>query len=157
MMVGDANPAGSRGFESKETMMRHPGMRRAVFLALALAAISVAPAPAEKAPKRSALAEARYKAALKQFGEVWTFYRQSRTDSFQTYYWSRLVLDSQRDLSDTPEDRIASLEAHLARMRELEALVKKVRRLGFGFSTDVGATEYYRLEAEHWLEKARAG
>jgi hypothetical protein len=41
-------------------------------------------------------------------------------------------------------------------MRRLDELVKKVRKLGFAFSTDVGATEYYRLEAERWLEKAKA-
>ena len=40
-------------------------------------------------------------------------------------------------------------------MTRLEQLVKKVRKLGFGFSIDVGATEYYRLEAELWLERAR--
>jgi hypothetical protein len=59
-------------------------------------------------------------------------------------------------LSDAKADRITAMEAHLERMRRLEALVKKVRKLGFGFSTDVGATEYFRLEAERWLEKARA-
>jgi hypothetical protein len=42
-------------------------------------------------------------------------------------------------------------------MRKLEALVKRVRRLGFGFSTDVGASEYYRLEAEDWLAKGKSG
>jgi hypothetical protein len=40
-------------------------------------------------------------------------------------------------------------------MKKLEELVKKIRRLGFGRSYDVGASEYYRLEAELWLEKAR--
>jgi hypothetical protein len=127
-----------------------------LILGLMLTALSFAPAPPGEAPKRSALAEARYQAALKQFDEVWTYYRQSRTDSFLTYYWSRIVLDSQRDLGDTKAGRIAALEAHLERMKRLEALVRKVRKLGFGFSTDVGATAYYRLEGECWLEMARA-
>jgi hypothetical protein len=127
-------------------------VRRAIVFGLTLSALSFAPAPPTKP---SPLAETRYKAALKQFGEVWTYYRQSRTNSFQSYFWSRLVLDSQQDLSDAKADRIAALEAHLDRMKQLEALVKKVQRLGFGFSTDVGATEYYRIEAERWLEKAK--
>jgi hypothetical protein len=139
-----------------ETAMIRPPARTELLLGLLLATLSFAPAHTEDSPMPSALAKARYDAALKQFGEVWTFYRQSRTDSFQTYYWSRLVLDSQQDLSDARADRIAAFEAHLERMRNLELLVKKVRRLGFGFSTDVGATEYYRLEAERWLEKAKA-
>ena len=36
-------------------------------------------------------------------------------------------------------------------MQKLETLVKKVRRLGFGRSIEVGATEYYRIEADYWL------
>jgi hypothetical protein len=141
------------------------GLVRLHLLGLVLAALSLSPGPPPPqpppqppapAPSRSTpLAQARYQAALKQFEEVWTYYRQSRSDSFQTYYWSRLVLDSQQDLSDARADRLAALEAHLDRMRRLEELVKRVRKLGFGRSTDVGATEYYRLEAERWLEKAR--
>ena len=137
--------------------MSHIHLRRPALLGLTLTALSVAPAPPEPPPKPSPLAEARYKAAARQFEEVWIYYQQSRTQSFQTYYWSRLLLESQQDLSDAKADRIAALEAHLDRMKRLEALVLKVRKLGFGFSTDVGATEYYRLEAERWLEKAKAG
>ena len=36
----------------------------------------------------------------------------------------------------------------------MEELVRKIRRLGFGRSSDVGATRYYRLEAEDWLARA---
>lgn len=131
-------------------------VRPPVLLALTLVACSIAPAPLQSSPKPSPLAEARFKAAARQFEEVWTFYRQSRTDSFLTYYWSRIVLEAQQDLSDAKVDQIAALEAHRERMKRLEALVLKVRKLGFGFSTDVGATAYYRIEAERWLEKARA-
>ena len=136
--------------------MPHPDVRRAILLGLALAAVSVAPAPPEAPPKPSPLAEARFKAAATQFEEVWTYYRQSRSNSFQPYYWSKIVLEAQQDLSNARADRVAALEAHLARMKRLEALVVRVRKLGFGFSTDLGATAYYRLEAELWLEKERA-
>jgi hypothetical protein len=129
------------------------------FLGLLLVGVAVAPAPAppetEKSTELSALAKARYDAAKIQFEEVWTFYRQSRTESFPVYYWSRLVLDSERELSDKGEDKVAAAQAHLDRMRRLETLVKKVRRLGFGFSVDVKATEYYSLEAQYWLERAK--
>ena len=76
--------------------MSYHAVRRPVLLGLALTAFSVAPAPLDTPPKPSPLAEARYKAASRQFEEVWTFYRQSRTDSFLTYYWSRLVLEPSR-------------------------------------------------------------
>ena len=131
--------------------------RRAHLLGLTLDASAFAPAPPDTPRKPSALAEARYKAAVKQFDEVWRYYREDRTESFLTYYWSKIVLEAQQDLSDAEADRIAALEAHLGRIKRLEALVLKVRRLGFGYSIDVGATAYYRLEAELWLEEAKAG
>src|SRR5918997_6716467 len=137
--------------------MTLPALRRAHLLGLTLAAFSIAPAPPDTPRKPSALAEARYKAAVRQFDEVWRYYREDRTESFLTYYWSKIVLEAQQDLSDAQADRIAALEAHLGRIKRLEALVLKVRRLGFGYSIDVGATAYYRLEAELWLEEARAG
>jgi hypothetical protein len=134
-------------------MLHH--RQRAFVFGLFLALVAIAPAPEEKPAEKPPLAEVRYKAAVKQFGEVWVFYRQSRTDSFPVYYWSRLILDSQRDLNRGRADRIAAAEGHLDRMRKLEALVRRVRKVGFGFSTDIGATEYYRLEAEFWLEQAK--
>src|SRR5919112_1264914 len=114
--------------------MTLPTLRRASLLGLTLAAVSVAPAPPDTPRKPSALAEARYKAALKQFDEVWRYYREDRTDSFLTYYWSKIVLEAQQDLSEAKADRVAALEAHLGRIKRLEALVLMVRRLGFGYS-----------------------
>jgi hypothetical protein len=138
--------------------MSHHARRPGLILGLLLAVLAVAPAAPEKAParRRTPLAEARYQAAVKQFEEIWTFYRQSRTEAFPVYSWSLAVLSSQQDMSETDAELVAALEGHLERMRRLEVLVKKVRRLGFGFSIDVGATEYYRLEAQYWLERARA-
>ena len=143
-----------------------PGRTRSIagVLGLGLAALSFAPAPPEakepekekaKGPDVVALAEARYRAALRQYEETWTYYRQARTDVQPVYSWSRFVLQAQYDLSDKRANQLAALEAHQARMKKLEALVKKVRRLGFGPSIDVGAVEYYRLEAEYWLAHER--
>jgi len=124
---------------------------------LLLAVASSAPVPQEpEARKQPPLAEARYKAALKQFDLIWQYYQQSRVDSFEVYLWSRLLLDASKGASVRPDRRIAAFEEHLDRMRKLEALIKKVRRLGFGRSSDVGASEYYRIEAECWLAEAKA-
>ena len=130
--------------------------RRFVLPGLVLAFVSFAPAPEVKAPKSSALAEARYKAALKQYEEVWTYYRQSRTDTFYTYYWSRLALESQQELCATKADRLASLKEHQERMKRLLSLLQKVKKLGFARTIDLGASDYYLLEVEHWLEKVEA-
>jgi hypothetical protein len=91
---------------------------------------------------------------VEQYEITWSYYQQARIDSYQVYLWSRLVLDARREMNEAPADRIIALEDHLARMKKLEELVRRIRRLGFGRSYDVGATEYYRLEAEHWLARA---
>jgi hypothetical protein len=127
-----------------------------VLMAFLLAGLSTAPAPPEEPSKLSALAEARYRAALKQYETTWSYFQQARIDSYQVYVWSRLVLDCRRDMSAKPADRIVAIEEHLARMKKLEELIKKVRKLGFGRSYDVGASEFYRLEAEFWLARARS-
>jgi hypothetical protein len=135
--------------------MHPPRRRRLVALTLLFAGLAIAPAAPQEPARPSPLAVARYQAAEKQFEIIWSYYKQDRTDSFQVYVWSRLVLDARREMGETPADRRAALEGHLERMKRMEELVRKIRRLGFGRSSDVGATEYYRLEAEHWL--ARAG
>ncbi len=118
----------------------------------------VAQEPRRKEPPNSlAMEEARYKAAVKQFDLIWEYYRQNRIGSIEVYIWSRLVLDARRAARRDPADRIAALEDHLHRMKALQDLVTKIRRIGFGRSSDVGASEYYRLEAECWLAEARGG
>ena len=137
--------------------MPSPRRSRFVILCLVLAGLSIAPAAPNDPPKPTPLAEARYQAAVKQYEITWSYYQQARIDSYQVYVWSRLVLDADRERFAWVADRVVALEGHLVRMRKLEALITKVRRLGFGRSSDVGASAYYRLEAEHWLVQARGG
>jgi hypothetical protein len=124
---------------------------------LLLAGASVAPVPqGQEARKQPPLAEARYNAALKQFDLTWQYYQQSRVESFDVYAWSRLLLDAKRGVNGRQADQIAAFEEHLDRMQKLEALIKKIRRLGFGRSSDVGASAYFRIEAECWLAEAKS-
>lgn len=139
--------------------MPSPRRRTLAIATLLLAATATAPAPPNPPvpeAKHSKLAEARYKAALDQYELAWSYFQQKRLDSFQVYLWSRLVLDARRETSETKDDRIAALRAHFARMRKMEDLATRIRRLGFGRSYEVGSAEFYRLEAEHWLELAGA-
>jgi hypothetical protein len=149
--------------------MRQSGESPAFLLGLLLTIVSFAPAPAEPPPpppatpipadqaaEVAALLRARHQAAQKQFEETWVYYKQARTDAFPVYVWSHFVLQSEFDLSDKKPDQIAALEGHLDRMRKLEELLTKVRRLGFGQAIEVGGVKYYRIEAEYWLAHARA-
>jgi hypothetical protein len=132
--------------------------RQPLCFGLILVGLSFAPAVQEKkAPERPSLAEVRCQAAIKQYELVWQYYQQSRVDTFDVYLWSRLLLDSRRAVGKKAADRIAACEEHLDHMKKLEALIKKIRRLGFGRSNDVGASEYFRIEAECWLTEANAG
>jgi FMN phosphatase YigB (HAD superfamily) len=115
-----------------------------------------APIPADQVATLAELLRARHRAAQKQFDETWVYYRQARTDAFPVYVWSHFLLQTQFDLSDKKPDQIAALEGHLERMKRLEELLKKVRRLGFGQAIEVGAVEYYRIEGEYWLAHARS-
>jgi hypothetical protein len=146
--------------------MFRPRRPTAFFSGLLLAICSFAPAPPDPPPPPAALPpdqaaallallHARHRAAQKQFDETWIYYKQARTDAFPVYVWSHFVLQTQFDLSDRKDDQIVALEAHLDRMKKLEELLKKVRRLGFGQAIEVGAVEYYRIEAEYWLAHAR--
>ncbi|MFO0889167.1 MAG: hypothetical protein U0790_08510 [Isosphaeraceae bacterium] len=145
--------------------MSRPKNGRVLCWGLLLASVSSAPMAQETKvqekpapqPSIASLAERRQRAAAKQFDLVWQYHRQDRVDTFDVYLWSRLLLDSRRELASKPADRIAACQEHLDRMKDLEALVKKIRRLGFGRSNDVGASEYWRIEAETWLAEARAG
>jgi hypothetical protein len=144
----------------EELPMRIAHRRRLLPLLLLLALVSVAPAPPASAPAPSPppspLAVARYEAALKQYDETWVYYQQARIDSYQVYVWSCFILDARRDMANTADDRLAALQEHLDRMNRLEQLITKIRKIGFGRSYDVGASLYYRLEAESWLVAAKA-
>ncbi len=133
-------------------------MRGARWLApsFVLSGVLLAAAPAGEPSKAEAIGRARLAAAVKQYDETWAYYQQARIDSYQVYVWSRMVMDCRREMAAKPAERLEAIQEHLGRMKKLEALILRVRRLGFGRSYDVGATEYYRLEAEHWLELERA-
>jgi hypothetical protein len=131
--------------------------RHALRWGLLLVVASVAPVPREQeARKESTLAEARYNAARKQFDLIWQYYQQSRVESDDVYFWSRLLLEASKGVAVNKEQLITAFEQHLDRMKKLEALIKKIRRLGFGRSSDVGASEYYRIEAESWVAETKS-
>jgi hypothetical protein len=137
-------------------MLSLKGVRR-VSSGFVLFSLLLAAAPSAEPIKDESLGKARLEAAEKQYDETWAYYQQARIDSYQVYVWSRMILDCRREMSAKAADRLAALEEHFTRMKKLEALIAKVRRLGFGLSYDVGAARYYRLEAEHWLQLERAG
>ncbi len=70
--------------------------------------------------------------------------------------WSRRWLDAQLDLASTNDTRIAAYREHLDRMRELAQKVKAAFKGGDLNGFEVAASEYHRIQAELWLEQAKA-
>jgi hypothetical protein len=77
-------------------------------------------------------------------------------DSEQLYLWSRRWMDAERDLATKEADRFAAVEGHFDRMKKWEEFTREAVRKGFAAPIDLTAQEFYRLEAEQWLARAKA-
>lgn len=76
--------------------------------------------------------------------------RQVGLPSSNTYYtWSRRWLEAKLDLCQTRKERLAAYEAHLDRMNAVSQKLKENKNESL-------AMEYYRVEAEMWVVKAKA-
>lgn len=107
-----------------------------------------------KAPADAPNAEARLEAARTTFELLAADFRAGKLhDTDRLYAWSRRILESQRELDD---DRVAALEAHLGRMGDLKEIARTLFEAGQTSRANVTALEFYRLEAESWLENAKA-
>jgi hypothetical protein len=122
------------------------------------------PAKDAKSPdEMTALLKARVAAAEKAYQGEWDGLGQTRRvgnvlswvgQPENVYTWSVRWLKAQQDLSSKHEDQVAALEAHLKRMTELQKQVKMLSKdLVPRFKED--EAEWYRLEAQLWLAKAK--
>jgi hypothetical protein len=118
------------------------------------------PEPKKEATKpadeMTTLLKVRVAAAEKAYRGEWDELRTSGATAQpeNIYTWSVRWLKAQRDLSAKPEDHVSALEAHLKRMTELRKVVEALpKNLVPRFKTD--EAEWYRLEAQLWLTKAK--
>jgi hypothetical protein len=63
-------------------------------------------------------------------------------------------LKAELEMSEKLADRVKAYESHLLRMKELEGLYKD--KIKGGLAADVATAEFYRLDAEVMLERAKA-
>jgi RNA polymerase sigma factor (sigma-70 family) len=123
--------------------------------------VKVRPDPA---PGRTvaALAGARYQAARKFLDTYRSEYLRgrgsagrARTGNIETLRSKALrVLEAQRDVNDAKANRIAALEDYLGVIKEAEKLERSIDDPD---RNSIAEAEYYRLAAELWLARARAG
>ena len=141
-------------------------MRRlSLSIGLGTLAVALAPGPQDPPPPPAppgvpqaspSPAELRVRAGVKAFDLAWLYYSENRVDSEKVYRSSRRLLEAQRDLGPDQAAQVAACEAHLGRIKKLEAKIQRIRRIGFGDSLDVLEVDYYRKEADYWLGQARA-
>ncbi len=111
----------------------------------------------------AAIAKTRVALAEKAYHEAWEeLGRTQRVGNVlilagkpeDVYTWSVRWLRALRDLGTKPQEQIAALEDHLKRMTELQ---KRVKMLGKDLLQPRAESEveWYRLEAQLWLAKAK--
>jgi hypothetical protein len=113
--------------------------------------------PARADDKAAANAKARLAAARKVYEGMLVRRKVDPAESLgseKLYLWSRRWMEAQRELADKKEDKVAAVQGHLDRMKEMEAVVKQMRDRKIASEADVAAQEFYRLEAEQWLAQA---
>lgn len=103
-------------------------------------------------------ARAERNAAKKAFELHLAYYNTSGRTNFpaeKLYVWSRRWMQGEQRLTPDRTGRLAAAEAHLARMTQLERVVKLNFKAGLAISADVAAAEYYRLRAADAVARAR--
>ena len=129
-------------------------------LILVLAAAPAAfPGPVHAGEGEAAAnAKARLEAARKMYEGTLRLYKTGPPvplDVEKLYRWSRRWLKAQHELATKKEDRVAAAEAHLTRMRSLEKTLRQMLKSREVPAFEVAGAEFYRLEAERWVAKAK--
>jgi hypothetical protein len=129
------------------------------FVALALSVLwagsARAAADQDAANVLARLAVQRRDAARKTYEVLWLDYRERRTSEDLLYRWSLRWLESEKDLSAQQADQVAAYQGHYERMRDLDRLIRRLQVSGQSTIEETSAAEYYRVEAEVWLLKAK--
>lgn len=112
----------------------------------------------DKEKKIAKLAKARFETATKAYTQ-WLKYELNTGGGFfsdMPYHLSRRLLEAQRDLDPKEENQNSAYKAHFERMVELEMVIKHRVKVGKAPAEGLLVGESFRLEAEFWLERARA-
>jgi RND family efflux transporter MFP subunit len=113
--------------------------------------------PAKEGGDVKKLTQARLEAARKTYEMLLQRYKNAtdRLDTEKMYQWSRRWMEAGRDLASKQDERVAAVQAHLDRMKDLERLATALSKAGQGLMSDVSAAEFYRTEAELWLAREK--
>jgi hypothetical protein len=128
-------------------------MTRQLTLGVLLLATTATRASADDA-KPAELAKARVEAARNVYEGMLERARidaRFALDPEKLYLWSRRWMEAEQAVAAEKAGRVAALQAHLARMKKLEANFEERRKNGTAPAYEVPQARFYRLEAEMWL------
>jgi hypothetical protein len=94
-------------------------------------------------------------AARKTCHAVAAEYLDGKATVEQVNAWSRRWMTAERDTSKKPQDQYAALEAHIGRLKQLEAAAQSQFEKKRAPASDASAAEYHRLDAELELSRAK--
>jgi hypothetical protein len=132
--------------------------RRAIILALVVGVASVgepSQARADEPPSVADLMKAKADTARRAYEASVAALATGKADAERVYLWSHRLLEAQQDSSDKKADRLAALEGHLARMKDLRKLTEERYKQGVAIQADALAADYYIAEATLWLARAK--
>lgn len=140
-------------------------MTTRILALLALTFGLTATTPAARADEKTDNAKARADAARRVYESLWDPSSQkglgdktiqSGTITLdRAYTWSHRWMEAAEQAADKTEDKIAAVQAHVDRMRKVEAYVKVQLEKQSATAADMAAQEYYRLAAEWDLARAK--
>jgi hypothetical protein len=113
-------------------------------------------ATSKESDKLKALLKDRYDEASLELAGRFAYFMTGRGTLFILLDSSRRLFDAERELSDQKTHQIAAAEKHLRLLKEVEKANKERFEAGRVSVQDYAQSKYYRLEAEIWLERAKA-
>jgi hypothetical protein len=129
-------------------------LRRLVFigltLVLVLPCLSFVPAATDDRPDLKALAQVRCHAARDVFDEAWLMYKRKAQPEGVVFMFSHRLMLSELDCAGTIAERTAACQGHLDRMKKMQALLGKLRDLGFSKKFEQKEVDYFVHEARYW-------
>ena len=124
---------------------------------LLISAEATQKAPAKTAAAPAALLQDRVDAAQQVFEQDLQRLKAGvLADDGQLSRWSERWLEAELALKTNPAARIAALEAHLQRAKEVEKIATQYAQTGQGQVSAAQAARYFRTEAELRMLQERA-
>jgi hypothetical protein len=139
-------------------MMRTKTLIAMAILAAVFPSLALLRGAAHDPPARVPLelAKAKRDAARTTYEVVWRNNREGFIPFAEVAYrWSRRWLEAELELSAKKPELVAAYQAHWERMRDLSRITHDRYQNRVNTVDEVSASDFYRFEAQIWLEQAK--